>query len=168
MSSPPLDLSRSLSVDDDACYDDHCSHQDHQDHNHTDWEARRCCETHGHMIIQDWGPAESRAREAPWEMQPSQSPLIMSWVPHPTYGQVPEDSSRGPSTLHQLFWLSSNELEAEVVVSPSPTVPLLKPSQLPEAVVLWTAADSVTTGKEDTVGVVSGPRCLGQSYLTLF
>lgn len=71
MSSPPLDLSRSLSVDDDACHDDHRSHQDHQDHNHTDWEARRRCGTQGHMIIQDWEPVESRAGEGPWEMQPS-------------------------------------------------------------------------------------------------
>ena len=92
----------------------------------------------------------------------------MSWVPHPTYGQVPEDSSRGPSTLRQLFWLSGNGLEDVVVLSPSPTVPLLRPSQFHEAVVLWTAADSVTTGKEDTVGVVSGPRYLGQGYLALF
>ena len=68
----------------------------------------------------------------------------------------------------QLFWLSSNGLEDVVVVSPSPTMPLLRPSQFPEAVVLWTAADSVTTGKEDTVGVVSGPRCLGQGYVALF
>lgn len=92
----------------------------------------------------------------------------MSWVLHPTYGQVPEDSSTGPSTLHQLFWLSSNGLEDVVAVSPSPTVPLLRPSQFPKAVVLWTAADSMTTGKEDTVGVVSGPRCLSQGYLTMF
>lgn len=167
-SSPPLDLSWGLSVDDDACHNDHCSHQDHQDHNHTDWEACRCCGTHGHMIIQDWGPVKSRAGEGPQEMQPSQSPLTMSWVPHPTYGQVPEHSSRGPSTLHQLFWLFSNGLEDVVVVSLSPTVPWWMPSQFPEAVVLWTAADSVTTGKEDTVGVVNGPRCLGQGYLALF
>lgn len=122
----------------------------------------------GHMIIQDWGPVKSRAGEGPWEIQPSQSPLTMSWVPHPTYGQMPEDSSRGPSILRQLFWLSSNGLEDLVVVSPSSTVPLLSPSQFHEAVVPWTAADSVTTGKEDTVGVVSGPRCLGQAYLALF
>lgn len=95
-------------------------------------------------------------------------PLDHVLGPTPTYGQVPEDSNSGPSTLHQLFWLSSNGLEDVVVVSPSPTMPLLRPSQFPEAVVLWTAADSVTTGKEDTVGVVSGPRCLGQGYVALF
>lgn len=97
-------------------------------------------------------------------MQPSQSPLTMSWVPHPTYGQEPENSSRGPSTLHQLFWLSSSGLEDVVVASRSPTVPLLRPRQFPEAVVLWTAADSVTTGKEDTVGVVgNGTGSLGKA-----
>lgn len=101
----------------------------------------------------------------------SLSPLTVSWVPHPTDGQVPEDSSRGPSTLHQLFWLSSNGLEGVVVMSlsPSPTVPPSRPSRFPEAVVLWTAAGSVATGKEDTVGVMgSSPRYLGQSYLALF
>lgn len=116
------------------------------------------------MFIQAWGLVESRAGEGPWEMQPSQSPLTMSWVPHPTYGQAPENSSRGPSTLHQLFWLSSSGLEDVVVASPSPTVPLLRPRQFPEAVVLWTAADSVTTGKEDTVGVVgNGTGSLGKA-----
>lgn len=65
--------------------------------------------------------------------------------------------------------LSGNGLEDEVVVSPSPTVPPLRPSQSQEAVVLWTAAGSVTTGEEHTVGVVgSGPGCLGQGYLALF
>lgn len=77
---------------------------------------------------------------------------------------MPEDSSRGPGTLHQLFRCSGNRLD---VVSASPTVPRLRPSQAPEAVVLWTAA--VTTGEEDTVGVVrSGPGCLGQGYMALF
>lgn len=64
----------------------------------------------------------------------------------------------------QLFWLSSSGLEDVVVASPSPTVPLLRPRQFPKAVVLWTAADSVTTGKEDTVGVVgNGTGSLGKA-----